>query len=64
MKADNDSGGQQWYARLGGGLQRGWTRAGGKRRRRPWLGNPFGILRNSAINPILDLVNSRIFIRI
>jgi hypothetical protein len=29
-----------------------------------WLGNPFGILQNSAINPILDLLNSSIFIRI
>ncbi len=34
VKADNDSGGQQWHVRLGGGLQRGQTRAGGKRRRR------------------------------
>jgi hypothetical protein len=30
-KADNDSGGQQWHARLGGRLRRGRTRAGGKR---------------------------------
>jgi hypothetical protein len=30
----------------------------------PWLGNPFGIPRNSAINPILDLLNSGIFIGI
>jgi hypothetical protein len=29
-----------------------------------WLGNPFRILRNSAINPIPNLLNSRIFIRI
>jgi hypothetical protein len=29
-----------------------------------WLGNPFGILQNSAINPITDLLNSGIFIRI
>jgi hypothetical protein len=27
-----------------------------------WLGNPFGILRNSMNNQILDLFNSRIFI--
>ncbi len=27
-----------------------------------WLGNPFGIPWNSAINPILDLLNSGIFI--
>ncbi len=33
-KADNDSGGQQQHARLGGKLQRGRTRVGGKRRRR------------------------------
>ncbi len=33
-KADNDSGGQQRHVILGGGLQRGWTRAGGKRRQR------------------------------
>ncbi len=32
MKADNDSGGKQRHARLGGGLQRGQTRPGGKRR--------------------------------
>jgi hypothetical protein len=31
---------------------------------RPWLGNPFGIPRNCAINPILDLFNSGIFIGI
>jgi hypothetical protein len=30
-KADNNSGGQQWHARLGHGLRRGWTRAGGER---------------------------------
>jgi hypothetical protein len=30
-KADNDSGGQQRLARLGGRLRRGQTRAGGKR---------------------------------
>jgi hypothetical protein len=30
-KADNDSGGLQGHARLGGRLQRGRTRAGGKR---------------------------------
>ncbi len=29
-----------------------------------WLGNPFGIPWNSAIIPIPDLLNSRIFIRI
>jgi hypothetical protein len=29
-----------------------------------WLGNPFGILQNSVINPITDLLNSGIFIRI
>jgi hypothetical protein len=29
-----------------------------------WLGNPFGIPRNSAINPILDLLNYGIFIGI
>jgi hypothetical protein len=29
-----------------------------------WLGNPFGIPRNSAINPIPDLLNSKIFIQI
>ena len=29
-----------------------------------WLGNPFGIPRNSATNPFPDLLNSRIFIRI
>ncbi len=29
-----------------------------------WLGNPFGIPRNSAINPIPDFLNSGIFIRI
>jgi hypothetical protein len=29
-----------------------------------WLGNTFGILWNSAINPILDLLNSGIFIKI
>jgi hypothetical protein len=29
-----------------------------------WLGNPFGIPQNSAINPIPDLLNSGIFIRI
>ncbi len=34
VKADNNSGGRQRHARLGGGLQRGWTRAGGKRWRR------------------------------
>jgi hypothetical protein len=34
VKADNDSGGQQRHARLGGGLRRGRTRAGGERRRR------------------------------
>jgi hypothetical protein len=28
------------------------------------LGNPFGILRNSAINPIPDLLNSGIFVGI
>jgi hypothetical protein len=33
-KADNNSGGQQWHVRLGIRLQRGWTRAGGKRRRK------------------------------
>jgi hypothetical protein len=31
---------------------------------KPWLGNPFGIPRNSAINPIPDLLNSGIFIGI
>ncbi len=31
---------------------------------RPMLGNPFGIPRNSAIIPILDLLDSGIFIRI
>jgi hypothetical protein len=30
---------------------------------RTWLGNPFGIPRNSAINPILDFLNSGIFIK-
>ena len=29
-----------------------------------WLGNPFRILRNSAINPIPDLLNSGIFLGI
>jgi hypothetical protein len=29
-----------------------------------WLGNPFGIPRDSAINPIPDLLNSGIFIGI
>ncbi len=33
-KVDNDSGGRQWHARFGGGLRRGLTRAGSKRRRR------------------------------
>ncbi len=33
-KVDNDSGGRQWHARLGSGLRRGWTRAGGERRQR------------------------------
>jgi hypothetical protein len=32
VKADNDSSGRQQHARLGGGLQRGRTRAGGERR--------------------------------
>jgi hypothetical protein len=31
---------------------------------KPWLGNPFGIPWNSAINPIPDLLNSGIFIGI
>jgi hypothetical protein len=30
----------------------------------PWLGNPFQILWNSAINPVPDLLNSGIFIGI
>jgi hypothetical protein len=30
----------------------------------PWFGNLFGIPQNSAINPIPDLLNSRIFIGI
>jgi hypothetical protein len=30
----------------------------------PWLGNPFGILQNSVINLIPDLLNSGIFIGI
>jgi hypothetical protein len=29
-----------------------------------WLGNPFGILSNSAVNPIPDLLKSGIFIGI
>ncbi len=39
--ADNDSGGRQQHAsaRLGGGLSRGRTRAGGKRQRRHWSGD-------------------------
>ncbi len=32
--------------------------------REAWLGNPFRIPRNSAINLIPDLLNSKIFIRI
>jgi hypothetical protein len=30
----------------------------------PWLGNPFGIPQNYAINPIPDLLNSRNFVKI
>jgi hypothetical protein len=37
-KADNDSSGQQRHARLGGGLRRGRTRAGSKRRSRHGVG--------------------------
>ncbi len=33
-KADNNSGGRQQHARLSGRLQRGRTRAGGKRQQR------------------------------
>ncbi len=35
-----------------------------KNSQKPWLGNPFGIRRNSAIIPIPDLLNSGIFIGI
>jgi hypothetical protein len=38
-KADNKSGGQQWRARLGGGLQQGRTRVGSKRQRRQQSGD-------------------------
>jgi hypothetical protein len=37
-KADNNSGGQYWHARLDGGLQRGRTRAAGERRQRHGVG--------------------------
>jgi hypothetical protein len=39
VKVDNNSGGRQWHARLGGGLRRGRMRVGSKRRRRQWSGN-------------------------
>ncbi len=46
-----------WYNVLGLSVLNRWAR-------RTWLGNLFEILRNSAINPILDLLNSGIFIGI